>query len=135
MAIQTYINFENNIGTENIAPPAIYKIITLTLDPTDTGTITSNNNISSDGSADDYGGTGHIVNTPAQNVFESTTDSNLRPSGEAINAGKTQASFSIDALGVSRPQGAAWDIGATEKVVTILTIKGSTILKGAIKLN
>jgi hypothetical protein len=47
--------------------------------------------------------------------FNTSTD-HLAPTSPAINAGQTISSFSNDYYGTSRPQGAAWDIGAEEYI-------------------
>jgi hypothetical protein len=41
-------------------------------------------------------------------------DFHLQSTSPAINAGTPLGSFSVDSLGVTRPRGAAWDIGAYE---------------------
>ncbi len=43
-------------------------------------------------------------------------DFQVQSGSPAINAGITVSAFAADYLGVARPQGAAWDIGAYEKV-------------------
>ena len=45
------------------------------------------------------------------------TDFRLQARSPAIDTGATISGFSTDILGVSRPQGAAWDIGAYELIV------------------
>ena len=82
------------------------------------GTTTSNNNMSEDATADDYGGTGHLISkTPANQFVNVSNDWNLLATADALNAGKTEASFSNDAVHDSgwRPQGAAYDMGALER--------------------
>lgn len=45
----------------------------------------------------------------------SSGDYHLGPSSQAVNSGFTLSSpYNVDADGVSRPQGPAWDIGAHE---------------------
>lgn len=63
-------------------------------------------------------GTGFTGNTNSQSLFVDLANNNYRLVAEdtvAKNAGKTLSSyFTTDILGTSRPQGAAWDIGAYE---------------------
>ncbi len=61
------------------------------------------------------GGIGsNIENTDPQFVNPSALDFRLQAGSPAIDAGVTLANVSSDFLGVSRPQGAAYDIGAFE---------------------
>jgi hypothetical protein len=53
------------------------------------------------------GGDPKFVNLP-------TNDFHLQQNSPAINKGTTLTGFNYDANGISRPQGAAWDIGAFE---------------------
>ena len=91
------------------------------------GTVTCNNNLSDDATADDQGGTGHLINQTDTDVFTdpSNDDYTLRwPDSPAIDAGKTIASVTTDILGVSRPQLGAYDMGCFERQPpTIKTIK------------
>jgi len=52
-------------------------------------------------------------------------DWNLQAGSTAINSGATLAYFSTDYLSVSRPQGAAWDIGAYEYTTGPYTVTAS----------
>ncbi len=56
-----------------------------------------------------------IVATPAQ-LFVDPTNNNyqLKPGSPAINAGASLLDVPVDILGVARPQGIGWDIGAYE---------------------
>ena len=83
------------------------------------GAITaSNNNMSSDATADDSPGTGNLINRLAANQFRSLSggyDLHLKGSANAIGAGKNlSGSFTDDIDGVTRPAAGAWDIGADE---------------------
>ena len=85
------------------------------------GTTTSNNNMSADATADDYGGSNHLISKTASNQFVNVSnDWNLLATADALNAGKTMTSFSNDAVHDSgwRPQGAAYDMGALERAAT-----------------
>jgi len=92
------------------------------------GNFTSNNNASEDATASGGGGSNHKNSiTPANEVTYELI--NLKPLATSTNvkdSGKTIASFSVDAFGVTRPYGSAWDIGAFEYEPpdeTISTIK------------
>lgn len=77
--------------------------------------VVSSNNLSSDATSDDGGGSGHKINKPASDQFVNvTSDFNLKTTADAKDAGKSISSFSADAVGKSRPQGSAWDMGALE---------------------
>ena len=96
------------------------------------GTTTSNNNLSSDATADDYGGTGHLINKSAGSQFVNTsTDFTLLSTADALNAGKTESTFTWDAIHVSgtvwRPQGATWDMGALELEEVTFQPRGTSL--------
>ncbi len=82
------------------------------------GSLTLNNCMSSDGSADDFLGTGNIVNVSANAQFMSTSgviDLHLKPGSNAIDAGKNLAGIVTDDIdGETRFFGAQFDIGADE---------------------
>ncbi len=82
------------------------------------GTKTFHNNISSDGTAADFGGLNNLTNRVASNIFTSapTNDFSLNTSSIAINAGKTIEHIETDILGMPRPQSTGYDIGAIEKL-------------------
>ncbi len=86
------------------------------------GTLTANNNISSDDSADNFGGTGNLINRAAAAQFVSLVgpvNLHLRGGADAIDAGKNLAtSFNDDIDASPRPQGAAWDVGADESLLS-----------------
>ena len=84
-----------------------------------TGTKTFNNNISSDGTADDFGGTNNQLNETSANVFAdaANNDFSLKKDSVALNFGKTISAVTTDIIGTSRPQGTAYDMGALEKIV------------------
>jgi hypothetical protein len=81
-----------------------------------TWTITALNNLSSDATADDFGGTGYLLNKTSTNQFINPVSNwNLLSTADALDAGVTLSSpFDIDAVGISRPRGAGFDMGALE---------------------
>ncbi|MBU0686670.1 MAG: hypothetical protein KKB81_02270 [Candidatus Margulisbacteria bacterium] len=101
---------ENNISTSSG-----------TQEYTFAGSVTSNNNLSSDDSADDAGGSGNLINKSAfYQYVNPDNDLHLINGANALNAGVTIESFDWDALhGPTdhwRPQGSAWDMGALEGI-------------------
>lgn len=90
--------------------------------------LTANNNITSDSTADDYGGgAGCIVDVTATDEFVniSAGDFALSPLSLAIDAGATITYFNTDKKGVSRPQLTAWDIGSEERTSRGVDFSGS----------
>tara|TARA_R100000315_G_C5234802_1_gene146236 strand:- start:1258 stop:2784 length:1527 start_codon:yes stop_codon:yes gene_type:complete len=92
----------------------------------DTGSKQFNNNISSDGTADDFSGLNHQINATASNVFKDAPNNSfaLSKTSLALDAGKTVSSVTVDMLGVARPQGTAYDIGALEKLIRTEIVYG-----------
>ena len=93
--------------------------------PGSTTNITPLNNMSSDGTADDAGGSNNLVDKTGSNQFVSTTegseDLHLKEGADAIDAGvdlgTTPAGVNIDIDGRDRDsKGDTWDIGADEFV-------------------
>lgn len=86
--------------------------------------ITSSNNLSEDETADDGGGSNHLVSQTVADIFISTTDGSedlhLKTGSPAINAGvdlTTSLESNIDIDGRDRDaEGDTWDIGADEFV-------------------
>lgn len=79
------------------------------------GNITRTFCVSADLTADDEGGAGNKISKTAANCFESAgSDNTPKDSGELHNAGTSVSGITDDILGISRPQGAAEDIGAFE---------------------
>ena len=62
------------------------------------------------------GGLGNVQATAAFFVNAAAHDYRLAPGGPAIDAGASISSVSQDRIGVRRPQGAYWDVGAYEFV-------------------
>ena len=81
--------------------------------------ITANNNISSDATADDYGGSGNLIDQTDTDILTdpSNDDFRLKSTSAAIGAGVTIASVTTDILGTSRPKGGSYDIGPYEYTV------------------
>lgn len=77
-------------------------------------------------------GGGNLLNQSASTNFVSTTsDFRLKLGASCINAGVTDTTdipLATDIVGVSRPQGAAWDIGAFE--LSALRLRGTGIGRG-----
>ena len=77
-----------------------------------------NNNISEDGTAGIYGGSGHQTGVAPIDLFfslTSPTNLHLRSGAVAINAGKDlSAAFTNDIDGETRPISSGWDVGADE---------------------
>mgnify|MGYP003120897427 CR=1 FL=1 len=86
-----------------------------------TGSKTFNNNISSDATADDFGGTSNQLNERATNIWQDgdNYNFNLKTNSVAIDFGKTVAAVTTDIVGISRPQpvGGSYDIGALERYI------------------
>jgi len=104
---------ENNLVTDSSGAD-FKKTVTNTTDNT-----SYNNDLSSDGTADDFGGSNHKVNkSAAVQYLDPDTNLRLRHGADALDAGKTIGTFDWDAVHVSgdswRPRDAAWDIGALE---------------------
>lgn len=99
----------------------------------ETENITSSNNASSDETAEDFGGTGHLVGQSASEWFSSATNLALKAGAPGIDAGATIAAVTHDVLGVERPQGAAYDIGAFE-LVPRAAVRGRSALRSGISL-
>jgi len=84
--------------------------------------LTSSNNLSSDATADDAGGTGHLLNKTSANQFVSTVDGSedlhLKTDADAIGVGTdlgtTPTGVNIDINGSDRDVGTdtVWDMGA-----------------------
>lgn len=89
--------------------------------------LTSSNNLSDDATADDGGGSNHLINQTLADLFVSTTvgseDLHLKVGSPAINAGvdlgTTPAGVQFDIDNYDRDTtGVTWDIGADEYVAT-----------------
>jgi len=86
-----------------------------------TGSKTFNYNISSDGTADDFGGTNNQLNERAKNIWQDADNYNynLKSNSVARDFGKTIAVVTTDIIGVSRPQpeGGSYDMGPLERYI------------------
>lgn len=81
-----------------------------------TADIDADYNMASDTTLTTFGGTGNLENKTASNQFVNTSnDYTLKVTADALNAGQTRPDFNYDAIGVNRPQGASWDMGALER--------------------
>ena len=124
------LTVENNVVI-GAAPSAGGVLITYAYDQIsyNTGTKTFNNNIGSDPTADDFGGSNHQLNETADNVWQDASNSNFNLFGQsvALNNGKTIAYVTTDIAGTSRPQPelGAYDIGAIERKVKVEIIYGT----------
>jgi hypothetical protein len=80
---------------------------------------TYNNNISTDATADDDGGSDHQINVDEADIWVDAPngDFRLKSTSVAIGAGVTIASLTTDVLGSSRPKGGSYDAGAYEYTV------------------
>ena len=78
----------------------------------------ADNNMSSDATADDFGGPGHLVNQDPRTEFVSLLapiDLHLRPGAVAIDAGTDlSGTFTDDIDGENRPLMLGWEMGADE---------------------
>ncbi len=126
------LTLENNICTNN-ATADFEATIT-------NGTISGNNNCSEDDTADNWDGSGSIINQTVADLFVTEgSDHTLKAGSNALDVGKTIATFDNDALHLEtddwRPQGTDWDIGALELYVpTYINIKGGTNILGSTNL-
>jgi len=83
-------------------------------------------NASQDASADDFDGTGNLINQTASDCFTTPgNDVTLIDGGNLHNAGGTTTNVEVDFLGVQRPQGSNVDIGAYEIQVASTTFEVS----------
>ena len=91
-----------------------------------TGTKQFNNNISSDGTSDDFSGLNHQINASASSVFNDAANNvfSLTNTSIALDAGKTVSEVTSDITGVSRPQGNSYDVGAFEKQIKTEIVYG-----------
>lgn len=98
----------------------------------------SSHNMSSDATGDDWGATGAKINqVAALVVVNPSTDPTLLETSPAKDVGRTitpadaqGGDFSDDAIGQTRPQGPAWDMGALELFQEVVgRFRRSRILK------
>ncbi|MCE9553348.1 MAG: RHS repeat protein, partial [Planctomycetes bacterium] len=77
---------------------------------------------SSDGTPDDFGGSGNLINQNVYDLFADPlhSDFRLRPGSALIDTGANlSADFTTDIAGNTRPASGPWDIGAFEYVQQI----------------
>ena len=88
--------------------------------------LTNTNCGSGDDTADDFSGSGNLVNlVEADEVDTAGTNMTPKNTGSLYNGGVTVGSFSVDALGTTRPQSSSWDIGPIELIVIPTGVKRS----------
>jgi len=83
-------------------------------------TLVIDNNISTDATADDYGGTGNQIDVDAADIWNDPAngDYTLKIDSPARNAGTTIADVADDIIETTRPQGKQYDVGAYELLET-----------------
>jgi len=92
-------------------------------------TLVIQNNISTDATADDDGGTGHQINVDEDDIWVDPTNGDFRlvPESVARDAGVAIAAVTSDIRGLKRPQGSLLDCGAYEfRIPTSMAARGST---------
>lgn len=102
MVVENNISFDNDDGDYALAGTSI----------------TANNNISSDATADDDGGAGHQIDVDVDDIFVDPDNGDFTPksSSPARHAGKTISAVTVDILGTSRESGYPYDVGAISYV-------------------
>ena len=87
------------------------------------GSKTFTRNISGDASSDDFGGINNQINVTSAQIWSDApnNDFTLPLNSVAIDNGGVIESLTVDAIGTTRPQGDAYDIGALERVVIVVT--------------
>jgi len=91
--------------------------------------LTIQNNISTDATADDDGGTNHQINVDEDDIWVDPTNGDFRlvPESVARDAGVAIAAVTTDIRGLKRPQGSLSDCGAYEfRIPTSMAARGST---------
>ena len=73
-----------------------------------------------------------LISTPSALFVSPGSDYHLKAGSPAINAGATIAQVASDIAGNARPQGAAYDIGCYEYVISALTVTTSSLPNGQI---
>ncbi|MBI2029039.1 right-handed parallel beta-helix repeat-containing protein [Candidatus Gottesmanbacteria bacterium] len=104
-------NVKNNIATDNTTADFTF--------PSNTATLNCSNNLSSDATADDAGCTSAQISKSSADQFVSITGGSenlhLKTGADAIDNGTDlSGTFTNDIDNDTRPNGAAWDIGADE---------------------
>lgn len=92
------------------------------------GTKTFNNNISSDGTSNDFGGEANQVNKNDSHIWNIVDNWTLFPNSAAYDKGKSISFTNVDILGTIRPQKSAYDIGAIESPYVSVSKKRASII-------
>ena len=95
-------------------------------------TLVIQNNISTDATADDDGGTGHQINVDEDDIWVDAANGDFRLTADskARGAGVTIAAVTKDIVGTAVPQGADHDVGAYEyKIPSALRGAGNRPMK------
>lgn len=96
--------------------------------------------ISSDNTADDWGGAGNVIEVTAADQFENATagseDIHLKAGADCIDAGTDLSPTVVDdIIGTARPQGAAYDVGAFEYIFPPTQASNPTPADGAVDVS
>ncbi|GEM_PF-1276901 len=104
------------------------------------GTMDIYSSLSSDSTADNFGGSGNFVDQTvsfqdeaADNFHLQVSDTVAREKGTDLSA-DASIPFWLDIDGEARAYGVAWDIGADESVDTNATIHGGVNIKGGVEI-
>jgi hypothetical protein len=90
------------------------------------GNVTYSNNASSDGTADDFGGTGHLVNLTHANQVQDSANADLRlkAGADLIDAGADLSAVALYTDGFNgHTRLFGWDIGADEYPVQVFDVR------------
>jgi hypothetical protein len=111
--VPSTINYKNCVGADGGTADWVFE---------DQGaglpTVTQNYCASTDATGDDYAGTGNLTGQDSGDMFTDSAngDVTLKAGSNLLNAGDDlSGTFTDDIIGTTRPQGAAYDIGAFEK--------------------
>ena len=123
------ITVENNISIGSVTSAGVSITYAYNQVAFDTGTKTFNNNIGSDNTADDFGGSRNQLNETAAKIWTDAPNDNfrLKSNSVALDFGKTISAVTTDMVGIARPQpdGGSYDMGALERAVTVEIVYGT----------